>query len=101
MMYPIQIANEIRTSINGCITQHHKKSKLQITEETPDPVSGICWQWLCKLAIKGDTKGRGKQLAILQAEKQNKKNKVDSRKMIEQYGKLDVVFNTQKKTNEL
>jgi predicted phosphoadenosine phosphosulfate sulfurtransferase len=49
---------EVQTNINGYIKLHFRKSKQKIEEETPNPITGISWKWLCTIAIRGDFKGR-------------------------------------------
>jgi len=44
--------------INSLVDLHHRKSILDIQEETPDMLSGGSWKFLAKVAIRGDFKRR-------------------------------------------
>lgn len=48
----------IRENINGLIRLHYSKTDDPILEEGAHPVSGCSWKFLCKIAVKGDFKGR-------------------------------------------
>ena len=49
----------IRKNIAAAIRTHNRKTLgREIPEETPDPISGISWAFLCQLALRGDLKGR-------------------------------------------
>ena len=37
---------------------HYQKTKEPILPKTPHPVSGISWEFLLKIAVRGDFKGR-------------------------------------------
>jgi predicted phosphoadenosine phosphosulfate sulfurtransferase len=77
----------IRKSINNLIRRHHKNSKLAITEETPDPISGVCWKELCCIAIRGDLKDRVSGVVRLNADKTLKKMGITLEEARKRYGK--------------
>ncbi len=66
----LQIANyteaEIQASVRGRIEsakqEHFNKTDEPIPEEQPHILSGCSWKFLAKMAIKGDFKGRQRQL---------------------------------------
>jgi hypothetical protein len=37
---------------------HKAKTKQKISEQEPHPISGVSWQILCRIALRGDLKGR-------------------------------------------
>ena len=37
---------------------HKGRTSMPIPQEEPHPISGVSWKWLCKVAIRGDMKGR-------------------------------------------
>ena len=51
----------VTKTVNGLIEIHNKKSKEVIPEAVPDPHSGVSYKVLCKVALKGDLKGRTSQ----------------------------------------
>ena len=40
------------------IAQHNKKTPDPIVKKTPHPITGICWEYLLKIAVRGDLKDR-------------------------------------------
>ena len=56
--YEVNAGNDVATRINKMIFRHFKQSILGLTEQTPDPVSGCSWKFLCQVALRGDFKGR-------------------------------------------
>lgn len=50
--------NDVKETINGYIRGHFKKTKQNINQEEPHPISGVSWKWLCTVAVRGDFKGR-------------------------------------------
>lgn len=76
----------IRKNLNTLIRLHYKKSVLPISDDTPDPISGVSWKFLCKVAIKGDFKGRTQGSAQVEAEKQLKKLKIDYDEAVKRFG---------------
>jgi predicted phosphoadenosine phosphosulfate sulfurtransferase len=64
---------EVQDTINKYIQGHFKKSKMKVDEETPNPISGISWKWLCTIAIRGDFKGRQGGMMNTQAAKERER----------------------------
>jgi predicted phosphoadenosine phosphosulfate sulfurtransferase len=44
--------------VDGYKSLHFKKTSNKIDDETPHPISGVSWKFLCNIAIRGDLKGR-------------------------------------------
>jgi predicted phosphoadenosine phosphosulfate sulfurtransferase len=49
---------EVSNNINRYIRLHESRTKNPIPEEEPHPLSGVSWKWLCRVAVRGDFKGR-------------------------------------------
>lgn len=55
--------NKVRKTINDYMKLHKRRTNMAIPQEDPHPVTGLSWKWLCKVALRGDMKGRlGNQL---------------------------------------
>jgi predicted phosphoadenosine phosphosulfate sulfurtransferase len=52
----------VKTTVNSYIKSHYNKTKNEIKEEEPHPITGVSWQFLCRIAIRGDFKGRQKAM---------------------------------------
>ena len=50
--------NTVRKNLNTIIKRHYDKTNDQIHDEEAHPLTGTSWAFICKLAIKGDFKGR-------------------------------------------
>lgn len=48
----------VQQAIEGYKTTHFNKTSNPIEDETPHPISGLSWKFLCDIAIRGDFKGR-------------------------------------------
>jgi predicted phosphoadenosine phosphosulfate sulfurtransferase len=48
----------VKKNINSIIKRHYDKTDDSIPDENVHPLTGTSWAFLCKLAIKGDFKGR-------------------------------------------
>ena len=42
---------------------HKKRTKRSLPQEVPDPLTGISWKYLAKVALSGDFKGRKRQMS--------------------------------------
>lgn len=51
-------SNVVKKNINAIIKRHYDKTNDVIPDEDIHPLTGTSWAFLCKLAIKGDFKGR-------------------------------------------
>lgn len=59
------------TLIKSLIEYHEQRSSLPLPDANADPDSGLCWQDIAKVAIRGDLKGGRKTIATIA--KANKK----------------------------
>tara|TARA_R110000787_G_scaffold105652_2_gene213127 strand:- start:6244 stop:7446 length:1203 start_codon:yes stop_codon:yes gene_type:complete len=50
--------NTVKTNLNTIIRRHFAKTNDEIPDEANHPLTGTSWAFICKLAIKGDFKGR-------------------------------------------
>lgn len=48
----------VSENVNSYIKYHKSKTSQAIDETQPHPITGVSWQWLCTVAIRGDFKGR-------------------------------------------
>ena len=65
--FPPKEQLHIQNRINDLIAQHNKKTPDPIVKKTPHPITGICWEYLLKIAVRGDLKDR-KQAAYFSKE---------------------------------
>ena len=56
--YDFDYRNMVKRTINNYIKFHKKLTKRQIEDSEANPASGLSWRWLCKIAVRGDFKGR-------------------------------------------
>lgn len=56
--YDASVLNTVKSNINSIIKRHYNKTNDLIDEVEPHPLTGTSWSFICKLAIKGDFKGR-------------------------------------------
>ncbi len=49
---------DVIKTINKYIRYHQERSKKSIPESEENPLSGVSWKFLCRIAIRGDFKGR-------------------------------------------
>ena len=56
--YDASVVNTVKSNINSVIKRHYDKTNDLIPEENAHPLTGTSWAFICKLAIKGDFKGR-------------------------------------------
>ena len=50
--------NTLKKNINQYINLHRKKTSQPIPEDEAHPLSGVSWKFICRVAIRGDFKGR-------------------------------------------
>ena len=48
----------VKQNINSIIKRHYDKTNDKIPDESPHPLTGTGWKFICKLIIKGDLRGR-------------------------------------------
>lgn len=63
----------VQKNVRSIINRHIAKTADPIPEEEPHPLTGTSWKFLCKIAIKGDLKGRTAPKLEQEAIKQQKK----------------------------
>lgn len=54
---------DVAKNIKGRIIAHKKRTKRSLPQEVPDPLTGISWKYLAKVALSGDFKGRKRQMS--------------------------------------
>jgi len=50
--------NMVADAVNDLVRQHYKKTPLPISDEDTNPLTGVSWKFLYKIAVKGDFKKR-------------------------------------------
>tara|TARA_R110000803_G_scaffold63990_2_gene124792 strand:- start:1163 stop:2365 length:1203 start_codon:yes stop_codon:yes gene_type:complete len=50
--------NTVKKNLNSLIKRHYDKTNNAIPDEEVHPLTGTSWAFICKIAIKGDFKGR-------------------------------------------
>jgi len=56
--YDEEYAVQVMASVDRYKRLHIKKTSMPIDEELSHPISGVSWKWLCRIALRGDFKGR-------------------------------------------
>lgn len=56
--YDHDAKNTLKKNINMYINLHRKKTSQSIPQDEAHPLSGVSWKFLCRVAIRGDFKGR-------------------------------------------
>ena len=56
--YDHDAKNSVKRSLNQYMKLHKNRTSMPIPKEEPHPISGVSWKWLCKVAVRGDMKGR-------------------------------------------
>ena len=65
--------DEVKRNIAGYIKMHKNKSISPIPEDEVHPVTGVSWRLLCRVAIRGDFKGRQSTVFDSEAKKVREK----------------------------
>lgn len=79
--------NDVKAVINKYIRSHYKQTDDTIQETQPHPISGTSWQWLTRVAIRGDFKGRQSNYLNTEATKAREKLGITLEQALKQYGK--------------
>lgn len=79
--------NDVKKSINTYIKYHYNKTDWVIADELPHPISGASWKLLCRVAIRGDFKGRQAPMFQSEAIKQREKLNISLEEAIKTYTK--------------
>lgn len=85
--YDKEHQNLIKKSINSLIKQHYTKTNDPIGDEETHPLSGASWRFFCKIAQKGDFKGRQKQNMVGEGMKVLDKMGITLEEAKKKYGK--------------
>lgn len=85
--YEAESKNDVKKSLNGYIKNHLKQTTDPIEETIPHTISGVSWMWLCRVAIRGDFKGRQSNYLNTEATKQRDKLGITLEQAMKQYGK--------------
>lgn len=85
--YEPEAKNDVKVAINKYIKSHYKQTDDAIQEIQPHPVSGTSWQWLTRVAIRGDFKGRQSNYLNTEATKTREKLGITMEQALKQYGK--------------
>jgi predicted phosphoadenosine phosphosulfate sulfurtransferase len=64
-MYPEPYRGIIAGNVSELLALHKKKTKRPVTEDQPDPASGLCWKFLATMVNRGDLKQRRMQNVAL------------------------------------
>jgi predicted phosphoadenosine phosphosulfate sulfurtransferase len=72
--YDYDSQQDVKKTVNGYIRRHQSLTKQKIHEVDCHPLSGVSWEWLCKVTIRGDFKGR--QSNILNTNANNVREKL-------------------------
>lgn len=73
-LWPERQQRIIRSNAAEMMALHARKTNgRDIPEDETDPVSGLCWKFLCMIAMRGDLKGRKQGTMIDRAQKAMKK----------------------------
>ena len=79
--------SQLKYHVAQAIKQHKSKTGYSIKEDWDNPITGISWKTLCKLAIRGDFKGRQTNYFSSNANKQMLKEGLTYKEAKEIYGK--------------
>ena len=83
--YEHDVRNDIKKTINGYIKNHNKESSKSIHDTEANPLSGVSWKWLCRVAIRGDFKNRQSNTLKPEAVKAREKLKITLEEAIKLY----------------
>lgn len=81
----------VQDNINNTIGEHYNKTTTPIKDETPHPLTGCSWKFLCKLAIKGDFKRRQRGSMIKEADREREKLGLSLEDVRKLYGRVSSV----------
>lgn len=85
--YDFDSQKDVKENINRYIRLHKNETKQIIPEINPHPLTGISWQWLCRVAIRGDFKGRQSNTLRPIAVKEREKLGISLEEAIKLYSK--------------
>lgn len=85
--YDPEYQDLIKRNVNSLINQHYSKTNDRISDEDTHPLSGASWKFFCKIAQKGDFKGRQKQNMVGEGMRVLEKMGMSLDEARKQYGK--------------
>jgi predicted phosphoadenosine phosphosulfate sulfurtransferase len=85
--YDFDFQKAVKITINGYIKHHDNKTYDKIHDEDPHPLSGVSWKFLCRVALRGDFKGRQQTAAAAEAIRVREKMGITQEDAIKIYGK--------------
>tara|TARA_R110000772_G_C13310310_1_gene440325 strand:- start:5011 stop:6213 length:1203 start_codon:yes stop_codon:yes gene_type:complete len=77
----------VKKVLNNYIKNHMKQTFDPIPEDNHHPVTGVCYMWLCMVAIKGDFKGRQSNTLRTFAQGRREKMGISDEQALKIYGK--------------
>lgn len=90
-----------KKSIKKIITWHKNQTNFPITDTFKDscPLTGISWEFLAKIATRGDTKERGLQSVPQLSQKARKREGITRDEAVKRYGKPEYIKKYHEKKN--
>jgi predicted phosphoadenosine phosphosulfate sulfurtransferase len=85
--YDFDYQKAVKETVNSYITNHYKKTDSAILEEEPHTLSGVSWKWLCRVAIRGDFKGRQSNTLNIEADRERERRGINIEQAQKRYGK--------------
>lgn len=79
--------SQVKRQINKNIKSHRAKTDDPISDETPHPITGMCWKHFCSIATRGDFKDRQRSKVENIAEQTRNKLGITLKQAISRYGK--------------
>lgn len=90
--YPEEWRARVQKNVETLVKRHDDKTDYPIPDDEPHPLTGLSWQLLCKIAIKGDFKNRTSDRIQNEAIKTQKRLGIHSyAEALAIYGKPDIV----------
>lgn len=90
--YPDEWRAKVTANVDKLVHRHYDKTDYKIPDEQPHPLTGLSWQTLCKIAIKGDFKNRTSDRIENEAIKAQRKLGINSyAEALAIYGKGNIV----------
>lgn len=86
MQRDVETREMIRSSIKRLLKRHARKSPMPVDDAIANPVSGVSWRFLAKIAARGDLKGRAENRMLNEALAEMKKRNLNLEEAIARYG---------------
>jgi predicted phosphoadenosine phosphosulfate sulfurtransferase len=85
--YEHDAKTDVKSSLNKYLKQHYSKTNDKIDDIQPHVISGVSWKLLCRVAIRGDFKGRQQTLFLSEAKRVREKLEITLEDAQKIYGK--------------